>query len=138
MTIHAPVTPPDLERRMSRKIETHKGIQLSPQELDLFVVSGAYDAYRGYVAEYQRNQCLQRSARSRSIVGGSLPSIPETDETSKSSGTIPSESANEAHQRVQTILNKGGSPSIGSSSLQPALVIVRHAVGRGKAKARSS
>ena len=107
MTVHCPVTLPDLERRLSRKIEAHKGIQLTPEELDLLVLSGAYDVFRQAVAEYQRTQCLQRSARSRSISGEPSDSTAgPIEKTSKSFGTIANEDANEALALAQALTGK--------------------------------
>lgn len=102
-------TLPDLERRLSRRIESRRSIQLSPDDLDLLVATGAYDAFRKAVAEYQRKQCLERSARSRSISGGNTSSTRAKAGTSKSSGTIQSADANEALQQVRAMLGKGGS-----------------------------
>ena len=56
----------DLDRRLSRKLEARKGIQLTPDELDLLVTTGAYQAFRDAVATHQRDLCLQRSEASRS------------------------------------------------------------------------
>ena len=99
---------PDLDRRMSRKIDTGRGIQLSPADLDLLVASGAYDALRNAAAEYRKNQCRERSVRSRSINGGNTPSIRAvTEPTLKSSGTTQNESASEALARVQRMLKPG-------------------------------
>lgn len=50
----------DLERRLSRRIEEHKGIQLSAHDLDLFVISGAYEALRKAATDFQRQICEQR------------------------------------------------------------------------------
>lgn len=97
----------DLDRRMSKKIETGRGIQLSPEDLDLLVATGAYDAFRNAVAEHQRNQCLQRSARNRSTSAGIIGSTRgRTGQTSKSSGTTTSADASEALARAQAITMK--------------------------------
>jgi len=102
-------TYPDLDRRLSRKIETHKGIQLTSEELDLFVESGAYDTFRKAVAEYQRNQCRNRSARSRSISGGITPSTDApTGPTLRLSGTTASDDANAALARARQISGRDG------------------------------
>lgn len=39
--MNAPVSPPDFERRLSRRIEQHKGIMLQPAELQILRDSGA-------------------------------------------------------------------------------------------------
>lgn len=98
----------DLDRRLSRKIETGKAIQLSPADLDLLVATGAIDTFRQAVSEFQRIQCQQRSARSRSIDGGNSLFTLAKGETSKSSGMTPNESVNEAQARVRAILSKAG------------------------------
>ncbi|GLV28142.1 hypothetical protein TomTYG75_06660 [Sphingobium sp. TomTYG75] len=100
---------PDLDRRLSRRIDQHKGIQLSPDDLDLLVSSGAYDTLKKAAAEYQRNQCRARHARSRSINGANMPSIDGRGApTLKSSGTTPSESASEALARARQMSGKAG------------------------------
>ncbi|WP_370171399.1 hypothetical protein [Sphingobium abikonense] len=98
---------PDLDRRLSRKIETGKAINLTAADLDLLVETGAIDTFRAAVQKYQREQCRVRSARSRSISGGDMPSIAaRTGKTSKSSGMTNSESVNEAKARAAQILGK--------------------------------
>lgn len=107
----AVATLPDLDRRLSRKIEQGKAIQLTPEDLDLLVTTGAIDTFRRAVAEYQRNQCRERSARSRSISGGNSNSTRErVGRTSKSSGMIPPQGANEALARAQAMLGKAARP----------------------------
>jgi hypothetical protein len=61
---------PNLGRRMSRKIETRRGLQLSPADLDLFVLSGAYEAFSNAVAAYQKAQCDERLLASQSTKTG--------------------------------------------------------------------
>lgn len=87
---------PDLGRRLSRKIEAGKGIQLTPDDLDLLVSIGAYDVICKAIAEFQRKQCQHRSARSRSTSGGDMPSTLEKAGTTKSSGMTKNESVSEA------------------------------------------
>jgi hypothetical protein len=96
----------DLDRRMSRKLEAGKGIQLTAAELDLLVATGAYAKFREAVTESQRDQCRARSARSRSISAASSGSTRAQGDPSKSSGMTKSKSASEAHQRLRAILNK--------------------------------
>lgn len=50
----------DLYRKFSRAIETGKGIRLSPAEVDLLVVTGAYKALSDAVAEQLRDLVLKR------------------------------------------------------------------------------
>lgn len=94
----------DLQRRLSRKIDAGKTIQLSPDDLDLFVASGAYAAILRATEDFQRDQCLQRSARSRSISGENTGSMNGLAGTSKSSGTTKSESASEVLAQVHQLL----------------------------------
>jgi len=109
-------TPPDLLRRLSRRLEQGKGIQLSPNDLDLLVARGAYAMLTQAAADDQRNLCLQRSARSRSTSGETLRSIAEPAEPiSKSSGTIRSADASDPLARARTMLRKGASPSIATT-----------------------
>src|SRR3546814_20045964 len=97
-------TLPDLDRRLSRRIETAKGIQLSPDDLDLLVSTGAYEIFRKAVVEHQREQCLQRSARSRSnSAANSLSIVARDDRISKSSGMTTTERASEALARARRI-----------------------------------
>jgi hypothetical protein len=102
-------SPPDLDRRISRKLEGRKAIQLSPTDLDLLVESGAIDVFRQFVADYQRTQCRLRSARDRSINGGNTLSIVERGgPTSKSSGMTQSESASEALAQARQMCGRDG------------------------------
>jgi len=100
----------DLDRRLSRKIEGGKAIQLSADDLDLLVSTGAIDTFRAAVAEQMRDQCRSRNARSRSISGADTPSTEGMGgRTSKSSGTTKRESASEAKARLQAILGRPAS-----------------------------
>ena len=106
----------DLDRRLSRRIETGRGIQLSADDLDLLVTSGAYAVFRDAVAKHQRELCLHRSERSRSTSGENTGSSGEaTAPPSRSSGTTASESANEALARAQRMSKPGVLRSIGST-----------------------
>ncbi|USU13220.1 hypothetical protein NF701_05115 [Sphingomonadaceae bacterium OTU29THOMA1] len=97
----------DLDRRLTRKIETEKALQISPTELEWFVASGAIDTFRAFVAEQQRKICAERSAKRQSINAANSGSTTErTERTSKSSGTIPQFDANEALRQAQTITGK--------------------------------
>ena len=99
---------PDLDRRLSRKIETGKAINLTAEDLDLLVSTGAIDTFRAAVQKFQREQCRARSARNRSISGVDTPSIAgPTGITSKSSGMTNSESVSEARARALRLSGKG-------------------------------
>lgn len=97
----------DLVRRLSRKLEGGKAIQLTPDDLDLLVVSGAYAKLCESAVEEQRGQCLQRSARNRSMSGGLTASSLAQVETTKSSGTMPSENASEVLAQVLQMTGRG-------------------------------
>lgn len=60
--IAMPATPTELYRRMSERIERQKGMTLSAEELDLFVVMGGYDAISKYSAEWLRKLAEDRMA----------------------------------------------------------------------------
>lgn len=57
-----PLTPPDLYRRMSERLERRKSITLSPEELDLFVVMGGFDAMTKFTADWMRRLSEDRIA----------------------------------------------------------------------------
>ena len=106
----------DLDRRLSRKLEARKGIQLTPDELDLLVTTGAYQAFRDAVATHQRDLCLQRSEANRSKSAVDTNFIGAKDAPrSRSSGTTKSESANEALARAQRMSSSDVLRSIGST-----------------------
>ncbi|MEN2747305.1 hypothetical protein [Sphingomonas sp. T9W2] len=130
-------TLPDLDRRLSRKIESGKGMQLSAADLDLFVSTGAYATFRLAVEECQRDQCRQRSARNRSTSGANTSlSAGLIEPTSKSAGTMSSESASEALARAQAATRPGGLRSIATTSNTPrAKQSVRPAAKSDKAAA---
>lgn len=99
-------SPADLDRRLSRKIESGKAIQLTPADLDLLISSGAIDTFRHFVSQFQRSQCLARNAQKQSIAEENSPSFRAQTGTSKLSGTTPIESVSEAQARVHAILSK--------------------------------
>jgi hypothetical protein len=53
-------SPLDLDRRLSRKIEGRKTIQLSPADLDMLVASGAIATFRAFVTEKQETEARER------------------------------------------------------------------------------
>ncbi|MES2339567.1 MAG: hypothetical protein V4537_15860 [Pseudomonadota bacterium] len=102
-------TLPDLDRRLSRKIEAGKTIQLSPADLDLLVTTGAIATFRNAVAKHQRDECQKRSAGNRSTSAEtSVSSHGTTDPISKSSGMMPPPDVSEALQRAQAITGARG------------------------------
>ncbi|MCH2238769.1 MAG: hypothetical protein MK060_12870 [Blastomonas sp.] len=100
-------TPADLDRRLSRRIEQGKGMNLTADDLDLLVVSGAYEVLRAYAAQYQRDQCRARNARSRSTSAGPIASIRDQAGSFKSSGMTSNASASEELARALQMLGKG-------------------------------
>jgi len=104
---------PDLVRRISSKIDRERAMQLSADDLALFGSTRAYAMLCEEAAQAQRDQCLQRSARSRSTKGensSSSPGSPEPEQPeakpSRSFGTIANDDANEALARAQAIAGK--------------------------------
>lgn len=51
---------PDLVRRLSRRIDQRRSIQLSPEDLDLLVLSGAYEALVMFTSNFMRDQARER------------------------------------------------------------------------------
>src|SRR3546814_1140449 len=70
-------TLPDLDRRLSRRIETGKGIQLSPDDLDLLVSTGAYEIFRKDVVDPQREQrSEEHTSELHSLLRNHYPVLP--------------------------------------------------------------
>jgi hypothetical protein len=64
LTKRAPRDPSDLLRRLSRKIQVGKTMQMRAEDLDLLVVSGAYERLSEYTEKYLREVAEARlSAR---------------------------------------------------------------------------
>ncbi|MBN8844331.1 MAG: hypothetical protein J0H88_13900 [Sphingomonadales bacterium] len=57
-----PITPIELYRRISDRVERQKSITLSAEELDMFVVMGGYDALSKYTNEWLRQLSEDRIA----------------------------------------------------------------------------
>ena len=96
---------PDLTRRMSRKIEAGRGMNLSGDDLDLLVASGAYAVLIQASIRAQEDQCRKRDARNRSISGETSAFTGEkTEQTLKSSGTMNRRDVSEAEARVVEML----------------------------------
>lgn len=101
------MTLPDLCRRLSRKIDSGKGAQLSAADLNLFVASGAWRALSEARLRFEEQQCQSRAVQSHSISErDSSSTLALVASGSKSSGTIPSESVNEALARVLAITGR--------------------------------
>jgi hypothetical protein len=93
-----------LHRKISRKIESGRGVMLSAEELSAFVAVGAFATVAAAATEYQVKRCQERSARSRSINAAHSVSTTAPAETiSKLSGTTSVEIANEALAQAQAI-----------------------------------
>lgn len=106
----------DLDRRLSSRIGTGRGIQLSPADLDALVITGAVQTFRDAVAEHLRTICQQRNDPSRSTsAAATSSSADQAGQHSRSSGTTSSESASEALARAQRTSTKGVLRSIASS-----------------------
>lgn len=56
------VTPPELMRRIYRKIEQGKGMTLTPEDLDLLAEMGALETMSTYTADYVKRQAEERQA----------------------------------------------------------------------------
>ena len=54
---------PRLTRKLARAIEVGRGISLSSEDLDLLVISGAYEVLQKAVAEVLREQAEARIAK---------------------------------------------------------------------------
>jgi hypothetical protein len=52
----------DLDRRISRALETGKGMQLSAADLDLLTISGAYEAVAMAAAAELKDVAMRRRA----------------------------------------------------------------------------
>jgi len=103
-------------RRIDRKLDIQRGMALTYDDLTLLVASGAYAKLQDANRQYLERQCQEHVARSHSTSEEHMPSTPGQGATSKSSGTIPNESASEALARAQATLRPGALPSIGSTS----------------------
>ena len=54
---------PRLTRRLARAIDVGRGISLSSEDMDLLVISGAYEVLQKAVAEVLREQAEARIAK---------------------------------------------------------------------------
>ena len=89
-----------------------KGIRLDADEVDLLNAAGVGEAITALAATAQREQCLNRSARTRSINGEHIDSTPAPVEgTSKLSGTTSPQDASEAAARALAMCQPGARPS---------------------------
>ena len=105
---------PDIARRLSRQIEQGKGIRIDADDLDVLVDIGFNELVQRAAAEYLRDQCRSRAARSQSINGGLTGSngtgrLTEVSAppSSPSNGTIDPQAADEALQRARRMSRKG-------------------------------
>lgn len=113
-------TPPELMRRLDRKLDIRRGMSLSYDDLALLVASGAYAKLQDATREYQERQCLEHAAQNPSTSGAITPCTDGPAETSKSSGMIGSENGSEALARAQTTLRVVESPSTSTTSRRRA------------------
>lgn len=95
---------PSLHRKLSKKIESGRGVLLSADELSLLVTAGALAALAKAATEYQVRKCLKRNARPPSTDAAPSGSIAErVGRTLRSSGTTSSDDANEALAQARAI-----------------------------------
>ena len=120
-----------------RQTEKRKGIRLDADQMDLLNAIGVGGVIAEALADYQRTQCQQRAARSRSINGDNSGSI-QGEPDSTSSGTTSGESANEAAARARRTRERGGLRSITSTSRPTAVSRSARSVGEQKTSAASS
>ena len=113
------ISPPDLMRRLDRKLDIRRGLSLTYEDLELLVATGAYAKLQEAVREYRERQCLEHTARGPSTNGATSDSIPERGATSKSSGMTESESGSEALARAQRTLTPERPLSTGNISTLP-------------------
>jgi hypothetical protein len=92
---------PDTAQHWFRQTDKGKGIRLDGGQLDLLNAIGVGKVIADALADYQRNQCQQRAARSRSISGEGSSSSRGRAEITKSSGTIPPPDENEQLHRAR-------------------------------------
>jgi len=100
-----------LYRKLSKKLETGRGIQLSQHDLNILAEVGILERLAGLATDYQVRKCQERNARNRSISVASTAFVGEmTGQTSKSSGTMSKALANEVLAQAQAMLGKHASP----------------------------
>ena len=101
---------PDIFRlyeKMSRKVEAGRGIHLSPDDLDILAQFGVLKMLASLATEYQVRKCQERNVKRRSISEATLASTgAPTARISKSSGTTPPDSVNEALALAQAICRR--------------------------------
>lgn len=96
-----------LYRKFSKKIESRRGVYLSPDEVDVFVAVGAYETVAAAAIAYQVETCRERNAQSHSISEAPSASIDAmAGRTSKSSGTTSIDAANEALAQARAICGR--------------------------------
>jgi hypothetical protein len=96
----------DLDRRISRKVDTRRGIRLTPEDLDLLVLSGALEALRGAVTVEQKSRCLERKDAERPPVR--VGRVTASDRGNKLADTAPAADAGIALMRARQITQRGG------------------------------
>jgi cytochrome c-type biogenesis protein CcmH/NrfG len=68
-------TPTDLQLKMAQKIEGGRGMRLTADELDVLVLSGAYEALSRYCANQIAEQAAQRLLAKEQAAASSEPSF---------------------------------------------------------------
>lgn len=96
-----------LHRKLSKKIESGRGIMLSADELNVFVAVGAFATLATAATEYQVKKCRERNARSRSINDApSASNEARAGQSSKLSGPISIDAADEALAQARAICGR--------------------------------
>lgn len=96
-----------IHRKLSKRIESGRGVALTANELVALVQVGAFQTVANAATDYQVRKCQERNARSRSISEVATDSIDaEVGQTSRSSGTMPIEAANEALAQARAMCGK--------------------------------
>ena len=93
-----------LHRKLSKKIESGRGIMLSADELNVFVAVGAFATLAAAATEYQVKKCRERNARSHAAPSTSVDE--PVGRTPISSATTSIDTANEALAQARAICGR--------------------------------
>jgi hypothetical protein len=93
-----------LVRRLDRAQEAGRGLNLTPEDIDALVATGAYRTLADAAIRQKEDQCRARNVPTQFISEGTSNFFPPVriGGTLKSSGMIPAEDANGALQRALT------------------------------------
>ena len=100
---------PSLVRRLDRAQESGRGLNLTAEDIDALVATGAYRTLADAAIRQKEDQCRARHARTLSISGEPSSFTPPEmgAATLKSSGTMKPDSGNEALPRALAASGKG-------------------------------